>query len=202
MSAVGEDSGARDWWPAAECSESPNQDARPAGMQPELIVVHAISLPPGEFGGSHVEALFHNRLDPDAHPFFAGIRDLRVSAHVFIDREGRATQFVPFSRRAWHAGVSTWRGRERCNDFSIGIELEGDDHTPFAAEQYTRLAALTHWLRQRFPAIAADALAGHSDIAPGRKTDPGPCFDWDRLHALLGNLEPSTPGESTPGASR
>ncbi|WP_024328281.1 1,6-anhydro-N-acetylmuramyl-L-alanine amidase AmpD [Thioalkalivibrio sp. ALR17-21] len=176
---------AKDWWPLARPSESSNQDARPAGVQPELIVVHAISLPPGEFGGPHVEALFHNRLDPAAHPYFAEIHGLRVSAHVFIDREGRAVQFVPFARRAWHAGVSAWRGRERCNDFSIGIELEGDDDTPFTAVQYRELATLVRWLRGRYPAIAPDALAGHCDIAPERKTDPGPYFDWTHLYALL-----------------
>ncbi len=175
----------RDWWPAARVAESPNQDARPEGQQPELIVVHAISLPPGEFGGPHVAELFANCLDPDAHPYFAQIATLRVSAHVLIDRQGRATQFVPFSRRAWHAGVSCWRGRERCNDFSIGIELEGTDALPFTAPQYTALARLVAWLRGRFPTLAADAVAGHSDIAPGRKTDPGPHFDWERLAACL-----------------
>ena len=175
----------RDWWPGARIVESPNQDARPPGQEPELIVVHAISLPPGEFGGAHVEALFQNRLDPEAHPYFAGIADLRVSAHVLIDRGGTVTQFVPFGRRAWHAGASAWRGRGRCNDFSIGIELEGTDDDPFTEAQYRMLARLVAWLRAAFPGIAADALTGHSDIAPGRKTDPGPCFDWARLHRLL-----------------
>ena len=175
----------RDWWPGARIVESPNQDARPPGQKPELIVVHAISLPPGEFGGAHVEALFQNRLDPDGHPYFAGIADLRVSAHVLIDRQGAVTQFVPFGRRAWHAGASAWRGRGRCNDFSIGIELEGTDDDPFTEAQYRTLADLIAWLRAAFPGVAADALAGHSDIAPGRKTDPGPCFDWARLHQLL-----------------
>jgi len=175
----------RDWWPPARVLESPNQDARPARIEPELIVVHAISLPPGEFGGPHVAELFQNRLDPDAHPYFAQIADLRVSAHVLIDREGMATQFVPFSRRAWHAGVSQWRGRERCNDFSIGIELEGTDDDPFTPVQYAELARLIGWLRERFPAIAPDALVGHCDIAPGRKTDPGPHFDWAHLESCL-----------------
>lgn len=175
----------RDWWPAARVAESPNQDARPEGQQPELIVVHAISLPPGEFGGPHVAELFGNRLDPDAHPYFAQIATQRVSAHVLIDRQGQATQFVPFSRRAWHAGASCWRGRERCNDFSIGIELEGTDALPFTAPQYTELARLIAWLQERFPTLAVDALAGHSDIAPGRKTDPGPHFDWGWLAACL-----------------
>ncbi|WP_018993191.1 1,6-anhydro-N-acetylmuramyl-L-alanine amidase AmpD [Thioalkalivibrio sp. ALgr1] len=175
----------RDWWPSAQVLESPNQDARPAGMEPELIVVHAISLPPGTFGGPHVAELFQNRLDPGAHPYFAQIADLRVSAHVLIDRAGVATQFVPFSRRAWHAGASQWRGRERCNDFSIGVELEGTDDDPFTPVQYAELARLIGWLRERFPAITPDALVGHCDIAPGRKTDPGPHFDWAWLEACL-----------------
>ncbi|MFO7953366.1 1,6-anhydro-N-acetylmuramyl-L-alanine amidase AmpD [Thioalkalivibrio sp.] len=175
----------RDWWPPARMVQSPNQDDRPPGEAPELLVVHAISLPPGEFGGGHVADLFQNRLDPKGHPYFAGIADLRVSAHVLIDREGHATQFVPFSRRAWHAGPSRWQGRERCNDFSIGIELEGTDEDPFTPVQYAELARLIGWLRERWPGIAPDALAGHSDIAPGRKTDPGPCFDWARLQREL-----------------
>lgn len=171
----------RDWYPSARRVESPNQDARPSAQEPELIVVHAISLPPGEFGGPHVAELFRNRLDPAAHPYFAEIAGLQVSAHVLIDREGGLTQFVPFSRRAWHAGVSQWEGRERCNDFSIGIELEGTDEDPFTSVQYIELARLVRWLRQHYPGIGPDALTGHSDIAPGRKTDPGPCFDWARL---------------------
>lgn len=176
----------RDWYPPARRMESPNQDARPPAQGPELIVVHAISLPPGEFGGPHIAELFQNRLDPAAHPYFAEIAALRVSAHVLIDREGGLTQFVPFSRRAWHAGVSRWEGRERCNDFSIGIELEGTDEDPFTPVQYTELARLVRWLRGHYPSIEPDALTGHSDIAPGRKTDPGPCFDWTRLQREIG----------------
>ncbi|WP_019625948.1 1,6-anhydro-N-acetylmuramyl-L-alanine amidase AmpD [Thioalkalivibrio sp. ALJT] len=179
----------RDWYPPARRVESPNQDARPPGQEPELIVVHAISLPPGEFGGPYISELFRNRLDPAAHPYFAEIAALRVSAHVLIDREGRLVQYVPFSRRAWHAGVSHWDGRERCNDFSIGIELEGTDDHPFTPVQYTALAGLIRWLRSYFPGIGPQALAGHSDIAPGRKTDPGPYFDWQTLAARLREAE-------------
>lgn len=176
---------ATDWWPEARVLTSPNQDARPAGQAPELIVVHAISLPPGEFGGPHVAALFRNQLDPSAHPYFAGIAQLRVSAHVLIDRRGQSTQFVPFTRRAWHAGRSRWHGRERCNDFSIGIELEGTDEQSFTEVQYAALARLIGWLRVAFPSLGRDALVGHSDIAPGRKTDPGPHFDWVHLGTHL-----------------
>lgn len=177
----------RSWWPAARRCPSPNRDQRPPGQRPELIVIHAISLPPGEFGGGHVERLFTNTLDPARHPYFAGIADLRVSAHAVIDRQGQTTQFVPFDERAWHAGVSCWRGRERCNDFSIGIELEGCDEQPFTPAQYRTLIRMIRWLRTRFPGLdAPDAIAGHADIAPGRKTDPGPHFDWDRLAAGLG----------------
>ncbi|WP_025367609.1 1,6-anhydro-N-acetylmuramyl-L-alanine amidase AmpD [Thioalkalivibrio paradoxus] len=182
MSASGE---ARAWWPPARVRPSPNRDPRPAGMEPELIVIHSISLPPCEFGGPYIGQLFTNTLEPRAHPYFAVIADLRVSAHVVIGRDGEATQYVPFTERAWHAGVSSWRGRERCNDFSIGIELEGCDERPFTPSQYRQLASLIAWLRQRFPALAGDALAGHADIAPGRKTDPGPYFDWQHLAARL-----------------
>jgi N-acetyl-anhydromuramoyl-L-alanine amidase len=174
------------WWPDARRCPSPNRDARPAGIRPELIVVHAISLPPGEFGGSFIEQLFCNTLDPGVHPYFAEIADLRVSAHALIDRGGHATQFVPFDQRAWHAGVSCWQGRERCNDFSIGIELEGCDDRPFAAEQYRVLARMIRWLAGQYPALdRKEALVGHSDVAPGRKTDPGPHFDWRRLENCL-----------------
>lgn len=159
----------------AEQLPSPNCDDRPPGMPVELVVVHAISLPPGEFGGPGVAALFLNRLDPAAHPYFAEICALRVAAHFFIDRSGALFQFVPCDRRAWHAGVSVWQGRERCNDFSIGIELEGADEVPFEPAQYARLDSLLAAIRARYP-IAA--VVGHSDIAPGRKTDPGPHFDW------------------------
>jgi N-acetyl-anhydromuramoyl-L-alanine amidase len=174
-----------DWWPEARRSPSPNRDLRPPGIGPELIVIHSISLPPCEFGGPFVEQLFLNGLDRHAHPCFEGIAGLRVSAHVVIFRDGSAAQYVPFTERAWHAGVSSWRGRERCNDFSIGIELEGCDEQPFTDEQYAALVRLIGWLRDRFPGLADDALAGHSDIAPGRKTDPGPCFDWVGLASRL-----------------
>jgi AmpD protein len=161
---------------------SPNCDDRPPGEPVRLIVVHAISLPPDEFGGPGVEQLFTNTLDPAAHPYFASIALLRVSAHYFIRRDGEIIQFVDPDRRAWHAGVSTWRGREGCNDFSIGIELEGCDSQPFEAVQYRRLAELIRELAARYP---VEAVVGHSDVAPGRKTDPGPCFEWGRLRSLL-----------------
>jgi AmpD protein len=144
-------------------------------MPVDLIVVHAISLPPGEFGGGAVEALFTNTLEPAAHPYFAVIADLRVSAHFLIRRDGSLVQFVPCAKRAWHAGASSWRGRERCNDFSIGVELEGSDEVAFENGQYRTLAGLTDALAGVYPIAAA---AGHSHIAPARKTDPGPCFDW------------------------
>jgi AmpD protein len=157
---------------------SPNCDARPEGETVSLIVIHNISLPPGEFGGPGVEQLFTNRLDPAEHPYYQGIGDLRVSAHFFIRRDGELIQFVPCSRRAWHAGVSCWRGKERCNDFSVGIELEGTDDHAYTEAQYAVLNALLGVLRNAYP---IDAVTGHADIAPGRKTDPGACFDWGRV---------------------
>jgi AmpD protein len=168
--------------PGADWLPSPNQDERPDGAAIRLVVVHAISLPPGEFGGDDVARLFTNSLDPAAHPYYQGIHGLRVSAHFFIRRDGRLIQFVPAHRRAWHAGVSNWRGQERCNDFSLGIELEGCDERPFTGIQYVRLARLIRALRRSY---AIEDVVGHADIAPGRKTDPGPCFDWPRLRALL-----------------
>lgn len=163
------------WLRGVRRIESPNYDARPEGVQVSLIVIHAISLPPDQFGGPGVIELFTNCLDPEAHPYYATIHQLRVSAHFFIRRDGELIQFVPTAARAWHAGVSCWQGRERCNDFSIGIELEGCDTQAFEPEQYAALVALLGRLRRRYPGVA---VAGHSDIAPGRKTDPGPCFDW------------------------
>jgi AmpD protein len=161
---------------------SPNRDARPAGTPIDLLVVHGISLPPGEFGGDGIARLFTNRLDARAHPSYAGIATLKVSAHFLIRRDGALVQFVGCLDRAWHAGVSAWKGRERCNDFSVGIELEGTDAIPYAPPQYTMLARLIRALRRRYP--IAD-IVGHSDVAPGRKTDPGPAFDWARLRRLL-----------------
>jgi AmpD protein len=169
---------------ARQCP-SPNCDARPDAADIELIVVHGISLPPGEFGGDAVDRLFTNTLDPAAHPFYAGITGLRVSAHLFIRRSGALVQYVPFHARAWHAGPSAWCGRERCNDFSIGIELEGTDDQPYEAVQYERLAGVVSALATAYPRLDRTRLAGHADIAPGRKTDPGPAFDWEHLAALL-----------------
>ena len=157
---------------------SPNCDARPADAHIELIVVHNISLPPGEFGGPGIADLFLNRLRPDVHPYYAEIAPLRVSAHFLIRRDGELVQFVPCVQRAWHAGVSNWRGRERCNDFSVGIELEGADDIAFEDAQYERLRDVIAALRTRYP--IAD-VTGHADIAPGRKTDPGPAFDWSKI---------------------
>jgi len=157
---------------------SPNCDARPVNARIELIVIHNISLPPGEFGGPGIVELFLNRLDRAAHAYFAGIAQLRVSAHFLLRRDGEIIQFVPCTQRAWHAGVSLWCGRERCNDFSVGIELEGADDIPFADVQYAQLVSLIAAIKVRYP--IAD-IAGHSDIAPGRKTDPGAAFDWGRI---------------------
>lgn len=163
--------------------DSPNCDDRPPGFPIELLVIHYISLPPGQFGGGAIEQFFTNRLDPTAHPFFASIADLKASAHFLVRRDGEILQFVPCAKRAWHAGESSWRGRSRCNDYSIGIEVEGDSETPFTASQYRRLAALTRMLIQRYP-IAE--IVGHSDIAPARKVDPGPQFEWDRYRTMVG----------------
>lgn len=162
-----------------------NFDERPDGMVPELIVIHGISLPPGQFGGPEIEALFNNRLDWDAHPYFGEIRGLEVSSHLLIRRGGELLQFVPFSRRAWHAGPSCFHGRSRCNDFSIGIELEGDDETLYDERQYRVLAPVIRAIQQAYPSISNRHVAGHCDIAPGRKTDPGPAFDWLRLYDAL-----------------
>jgi len=161
---------------------SPNFDARPAGAAISLLVVHGISLPPDQFGGDEVPRLFTNTLDCSLHPYFDLLRGMRVSAHFYIRRSGRILQFVSCNDRAWHAGTSVWRGRERCNDFSIGVELEGADHLPYAERQYEALAQLSDALLKRYP--TAD-IVGHSDVAPGRKTDPGEAFDWTRLRALM-----------------
>lgn len=163
---------------------SPHFNQRPAGEQPSLLVIHNISLPPGEFGGPWIDALFTGTLDPQAHPYFAGIAALRVSAHCLIRRDGEIVQYVPFGQRAWHAGVSCWQGREGCNDFSIGIELEGTDTLPYTDVQYQQLVAITRLLMQHYPLQAAN-ITGHSNIAPVRKTDPGPSFDWARYHQAL-----------------
>lgn len=165
--------------------ESPNQDERPDATVPELIVIHGISLPPGQFGTGLVDDLFCNRINPDRTPELAELCDFRVSSHLLIDRAGAVTQYVAFDRRAWHAGVSRWRGRERCNDFAIGIELEGTDVTPYTEAQYQSLTAVIRALWAAYPGLGADAVVGHCDVAPERKTDPGPAFDWARLQREL-----------------
>jgi N-acetyl-anhydromuramoyl-L-alanine amidase len=166
---------------AATQIASPNCDARPVGERISLLVIHNISLPPGQFGGDAIIELFTNRLDPDAHADFAALAAMRVSAHFLIRRDGSVLQFVPCALRAWHAGASAWRGRERCNDFSIGVELEGTDLLPYADAQYAVLGRLTRALRRRYP---ISDLAGHDQVAPGRKTDPGAAFDWERYRRL------------------
>ena len=164
---------------------SPNCDARPVGVTTDLIVVHGISLPPGEFGGPWIDHLFTNTLPPDAHPYFAEIASHRVSAHVAIRRDGTVTQFVKFTDRAWHAGRSSYEGREACNDYSIGIELEGTDTLAYEPAQYGTLAALIAALCAAYPQLSAGRVVGHSDIAPGRKTDPGVAFDWTLARGLI-----------------
>ena len=173
------------WLDGVRRLESPNRDERPAGCEPDLIVVHGISLPPGEFGGTGIDELFSNTLDPDAHPYYREIQHLRVSSHALVTRRGEVTQYVSFVRRAWHAGESSYCGREACNDFSIGIELEGTDDCAYEAVQYECLAQLVSALRQTYSSLRQAEIVGHSDIAPGRKTDPGPCFDWGALETLL-----------------
>ena len=160
---------------------SPNCDMRPDGAVVDLLVIHNISLPPGEFGGGYVHALFLNKLDPSIHPYFEEIKGMEVSSHLLIERDGRLTQFVPFNMRAWHAGKSCFEGRDGCNDFSIGIEMEGADDVPYTDVQYDVLNTVIMSLQMAYPGLYKNQIVGHSDIAPGRKTDPGPAFDWDRL---------------------
>jgi AmpD protein len=174
------------WHPGASVVPSPNFDQRPEGVSIDLIVIHSISLPPGQYGGKGIEQLFTNQLNADEHPYYAQIAGLRVSSHFLIKRDGALVQFVPVAQRAWHAGVSNWQGRERCNDFSIGIELEGDDGTPFEPAQYQTLQALLKSLVGLWP---IKAITSHAHIAPVRKTDPGPYFDWNWLRQVCPQLE-------------
>ena len=161
---------------------SPNCDARPHGTAISLLVIHNISLPPGEFGGEAIAQFFTNTLDTSTHPYYELLKDVKVSAHFLIRRDGQIIQFVPCNKRAWHAGISVWQGRPACNDFSAGVELEGSDNTQFCDQQYVALARLTRRLKRAYP---IRDIVGHADIAPQRKTDPGPCFDWPRYVALM-----------------
>ncbi len=174
------------WLNNARHVPSPNFNERPQACAVDLLVIHNISLPPGQFGGGHVAQLFTNCLNPEEHDYFADIARLQVSAHFLIDRCGELTQFVPLHSRAWHAGSSTFAGRANCNDFSVGIELEGSDHVPYTEEQYQQLAEVTRQIMSIFPSITLDRIVGHSDIAPDRKTDPGPAFDWHKYKGLVG----------------
>lgn len=164
---------------------SPHHDDRPENCLIDLLVLHNISLPPGQFGSDAIEKFFCGQLDFNAHPYFADIANLRVSSHLLIRRDGEIIQFVPFNKRAWHAGVSLFNGKTKCNDFSIGIELEGSDYVPFTSRQYQRLVDVIELLMQTYPAITQQRIVGHEHIAPGRKTDPGPFFDWDLLATCL-----------------
>ncbi len=169
----------------AKFTLSPHCDDRNPNDEISLLVVHSISLPPGEFGGGNIQNLFLNQLDTNSHPYYKTIPSLKVSSHLFIDRDGGITQFVPFNKRAWHAGVSSFKDRVNCNDYSIGIELEGSDEIPYTHDQYESLSRCTRLLVDQFPAITRDRIVGHCDIAPTRKTDPGPHFDWDRFRISL-----------------
>lgn len=163
---------------------SPNYDERPTETDITLIVIHGISLPPGEFGGDYIDQLFCNELDSNEHPYFKEIEGLKVSSHLLIRRDGELVQYVPLKKRAWHAGISSFDNRENCNDFSIGIELEGEDETPYTDVQYQELSKLIKSLIDRYPNLNKKTIVGHNDIAPGRKTDPGEAFDWDKLNKL------------------
>ncbi len=174
-----------DCLPDARQVMSPNCDERPPGCGVELVVIHGISLPPGQYGGPEIDQFFTNCLDQAAHPYFTEMAHLKVSSHLLIRRDGELVQYVPLSKRAWHAGESCYRGRAACNDFSVGIELEGQDEEPYTDAQYARLADVVSRLLASFPGLSTDAITGHSDIAPGRKTDPGPGFDWDRFRSML-----------------
>lgn len=178
---------------SARYCPSPNYNQRPENVSLNLIVIHFISLPPGQFGGEWIDRLFTNTLPRDADPFFAEIAHLRVSSHVLIRRDGEIVQYVPFHERAWHAGMSCFQGRGACNDFSIGIELEGTEHDSFTDAQYEQLIALIQSLQQTYPKLPAAAITGHEHIAPGRKIDPGPYFDWQRLGQALGQKLPAQP---------
>lgn len=173
------------WLRHARHVASPNFDDRPPGTIVDLIVIHGISLPPSVYGGPWIDRLFMNDLPPEEHPYFAKVAALKVSSHVLIRRDGSLVQYVSFDKRAWHAGQSNYRGRERCNDFSIGVELEGSDTEAYEPAQYRALVATILTLCDTYSSLSTDRVAGHSDIAPGRKTDPGIAFDWPRLHALL-----------------
>ena len=173
------------WLQSVEVFRSPNFDSRPDNTQIKLVVIHGISLPPGEYGGGHIQQFFCNNLDPQHHPYFESICSMTVSAHCLVERDGNIVQFVSFKDRAWHAGESEWRGEPACNNFSVGIELEGCDDEAYCEEQYVSLARIIAALRSTYPQITDDAITGHSDIAPARKTDPGPAFDWGKLAEYL-----------------
>jgi AmpD protein len=175
------------WLEGVRRVESPNSDERPPGMDLDLIVVHGISLPPGRYGEGWIDRFFCNELPAAADPYFATIADMKVSAHVLVGRDGALTQYVSFHRRAWHAGRSSYSGRTACNDFSVGIELEGTDDSPYTRAQYESLAAVVRALRSAYPSLRGADIVGHSDIAPGRKSDPGAAFDWSALRDLLGD---------------
>ena len=164
---------------------SPNFDERPDDNSISLIVIHNISLPPNEFGKTYIQQLFTNQLNSNEHPYFSTIADKKVSAHALIRRDGELVQFVPFNKRAWHSGESIYNDKPRCNDYSIGIELEGTDNIPYEPEQYTVLASLVDSLRMAYPSLTKEDIVGHSDVAPGRKTDPGLAFEWKRFRDLL-----------------
>ena len=179
---------------ARQCP-SPNQSERPVDSEVSLLVIHNISLPPGQFGGGYIEQFFSNTLNADEHDYFAEIAELQVSAHLLIDRQGEVVQFVPLGRRAWHAGDSSFAGCDNCNDYSIGIELEGTDTEAYSDQQYQSLVQVSRQLLAAYPALSAERIVGHSDISPGRKTDPGAAFDWPRFFAMLNHTE-STQGRN------
>ncbi|WP_415879669.1 1,6-anhydro-N-acetylmuramyl-L-alanine amidase AmpD [Methylomonas sp. TEB] len=190
----------RDHYLSSACQvASPNCDDRPDPEDVSLLVIHCISLPPEQFAGDYIDQLFCNCLDPNNHPYFQDIHQLKVSAHLLIRRDGSIRQYVPFNRRAWHAGVSKYQDRERCNDFSIGIELEGAISVAYTDAQYRCLADVCRTLLANYPKLSSQRIAGHSDIAPGRKTDPGPFFDWCRFNELLSSSAESPAGQTTKG---